>query len=111
MLKFRRYILFVLLILSSLSTAGCTAQTEAQKKLGIDSEYFAGLRMLSEGNEKIAREKFNLCIKKGYYYLKKKALESLCTFVNILEKNHAAEKLIKTYKEEDSLLIAAKQFK
>ena len=111
MLKFRRYILFVLLILISLSTAGCTAQTEAQKKLGIDSEYFAGLRMLSEGNEKIAREKFNLCIKKGSYYCAKKSLEALCTFGNIQEKNQAAEKLIKTYKEEDSLLIAAKQFK
>ena len=110
MLKFSRSIKLVLLILISLSTAGCTAQTEAQKLLGIDSEYFAGLRMLSEGNEKIAREKFNLCIKKGSYYCAKKSMEALCTFGNIQEKNKAAENLIKKYSEEDSLLIAARQF-
>lgn len=108
--KISRYIKLVLLILFSLSTAGCTAQTEAQKMLGADSDYFVGLKMLSEGKEKAAREKFNRCIKKGSYYCSKKSQEALCTFGNIQEKNKAAEKLISSFTEEDSLLIAARQF-
>lgn len=110
MIKINRLIKPVLLLLLSLSAAGCTAQTEAQKKFGADADYYIGLRFISEGNEKAAREKFNNCIKKGSYLCAKKSAEALCTFGSIQEKNTAVEKLLKKYPDDDSLLIAAKQF-
>lgn len=101
----------ILTILFSVFTfTSCPAQTPEQKKFGPDADYYIGLKLLSERNEKEARTKFNHCIKKGSYYCAKKSAEALCTFGNIQEKNQAAENLINTYKDEDSLLIAAKQF-
>lgn len=93
------------------STTGCPAESDAQKIYGSDSDYFIGLSLLSEGNEKEARSRFNNCIKKGTYYCAKRSAEALCSFGNIQEKNIAAENLIKKFPDEDSLLIAAKQFK
>ncbi len=110
MIRLHRLTKYVLLLLLTFSAAGCTAQTEAQKKFGADADYFIGLRLLADGNEKAAREKFNRCIKKGSYYCAKKSAEALCSFGNIQEKNTAAINLLKKYSEEDSLLIAAKQF-
>ena len=81
-----------------------------KKKFGPDADYFIGLKLLQENDEKGAREKFNHCIKKGSYYCAKKSAEALCTFGNIQERNVAASSLINRYKDEDSLLIAAKQF-
>lgn len=110
MMRFRRLSTYVLLLLISISAAGCNAQTEAQKKFGADAYYFMGLRLLADGNEKAARDKFNRCIRKGSYFCAKKSAETLCTFGSIQEKNEAAKKLIQRFTEEDSLLIAAKQF-
>lgn len=110
MIRLNRLTKIVLLLFLTLSTAGCTTQTEAQKKFGVDADYFIGLRFLTEGNEKEAREKFNRCIKKGSYYCAKKSAEALCTFGNIQEKNAAALNLISQFPEEDSLLIAVKQY-
>ena len=42
-------VLFLLLLFSA---AGCTAQTEVQKKFGADADYFIGLKLLQEDNEK-----------------------------------------------------------
>lgn len=100
-----------LLLFFIFSTTGCPAKTDAQKIYGSDSDYFIGLKLLSEGNEKEARTRFNNCIKKGSYYCAKRSAEALCSFGNIQEKNIAAENLIKKFPDEDSLLIAAKQFK
>jgi len=105
---FRRLSLSTLLILLLLNTS-CSAKTEGQQKFGADSDYFIGLKMLSQGNEKDARTKFNRVIKKGSYYCAKKSAEALCTFGTIQEKNQAALDLINLYPEKDSLLIAAKQ--
>ena len=88
----------------------CSAKTEGQQKFGTDSDYFIGLKMLEDGNEKDARTKFNRVIKKGTYYCAKKSAEALCTFGSLQEKNQAAQNLISLYSEKDSLLIAVKQF-
>ena len=89
MLKVNRLTKPFMLLLFSLSLAGCTAQTEAQKVFGSDADYFIGLHLLSEGDEKAAREKFNRCIKKGTYLCAKKSAEALCYFGNIQEKKGA----------------------
>ena len=95
-----------------LSAVSCKAapQPEGQKKLGDDADYFIGLRLLQEGNEKAAREKFKHCIKKGTPAVAQKSAEALCTFDNIQEKNAAAESLLKQFPGDDALLIAARQF-
>ena len=110
MTRFKRLTKYSLALLLLFSAAGCTAQTEVQKKFGADADYFIGLKLLQEDNEKAAREKFNHCIKKGSYYCAKKSAEALCTFGNIQERNVAASSLINRYTDEDSLLIAVKQF-
>jgi len=106
---FRLFVLLLVLI-TCVSSTGCSTKTEGQEKFGVDADYFAGLSLLKQGNEKDARIKFNRCIKKGSYYCAKKSAEILCTFGNIQERNQAAENLLNLYSEKDSLLIAAKQF-
>lgn len=110
MTRFKRLTKYSLALLLLFTAAGCTAQTEVQKKFGPDADYFIGLRLLQENDEKAARDKFNHCIKKGSYYCAKKSAEALCTFGNIQERNLAASNLINKYTDEDSLLIAVKQF-
>ncbi len=95
-----------------LPCTACTATTkpEGQKKFGSDADYFIGLRLLSEGNENAAREKFKRCIKKGSSRCAQRSAEALCSIGNIQEKNTAAENLLKLFPGEESLLIAARQF-
>ena len=107
--RFRQFAILII-FLAGVSSISCSTKTEGQKRFGADADYFIGLKLLSEGNEKQARLKFNKCIKKGSYYCAKKSAQALCTFGNIQEKNQAAENLIKLYPEKDSLLLAAKQF-
>lgn len=108
---FKSLVLFGALCFSVPCTS-CTAATqpEGQKKFGNDADYFIGLRLLSEGNENAAREKFRRCIKKGSPRCAERSAEALCTFGNLQEKNAAAENLIKLFPNEDALLIAARQF-
>ena len=100
-------LLFFLLPCSSCSAA---SKPETQKKFGDDADYFIGLRLLSEGNEKAAREKFKRCIKKGSPYCSQRSAEALCSFGNIQEKNAAAENLLKSFPGDEALLIASRQF-
>ena len=96
----------------SLPCTSCSAATkpESQKKFGNDADYYIGLRLLGEGNENAAREKFKRCIKKGSARCAERSAEALCTFGNLQEKNAAAENLLKLYPGENSILIAARQF-
>ena len=93
-------------------TTSCTAATkpENQKKFGNDTDYFIGLRLLGDGNENAAREKFKRCIKKGSARCAQRSAEALCTFGNLQEKNSAAENLLKLFPGEESILVAARQF-
>ncbi len=96
----------------SLPCTSCSAATkpEGQKKFGSNADYYIGLRLLGEGNENAAREKFKRCIKKGSPRCAQRSAEALCTFGNIQEKNIAAENLLKQFPGEESILIAARQF-
>ena len=92
-----------------LSTLSCSTKKPGQEKFGPDADYFIGLQMLKDGNEKGARTAFKRCVKKGSYYAAKKSAESLCSFGNLQERNLAALDLIQKYQDKDSLLIAVKQ--
>ena len=63
----RRLTIYLLASFLLLSAVSCKAapQPEGQKRFGDDAEYFIGLRLLQEGDENAAREKFKYCIKKG----------------------------------------------
>ena len=108
----RRLTVYFLATFLLLSAVSCKAapQSEGQKKFGDDADYFIGLRLLQEGNENAAREKFKYCIKKGSRLCAQRSAEALCSFGNIQEKNAAAENLIKLFPGDDTLLIAARQF-
>lgn len=109
---FRRLTIYFLTSFLLLSAVSCKAapQPEGQKRFGDDAQYFIGLRLLQEGNENAAREKFKYCIKKGSPAIAQKSAETLCTFGNIQEKNAAAENLLKLFPGNETLLIAARQF-
>ena len=96
----------------SLPCTSCSAASkpEGQKKFGPDADYYIGLRLLGEGNENAAREKFKRCIKKGSPLCAQRSAEALCTFGNIQEKNTAAENLLRLFPCEEAVLIAARQF-
>ena len=109
---FRRLTSWFLASFLLLSAVSCKAKTqsEGQKKFGNDADYFIGLRLLQEGNENAAREKFKYCIKKGSSACAQKSAEALCSIGNIQEKNAAAESLLQLFPGDESLLIAARQF-
>ena len=108
----RRLTIYCLASFLLLSAVSCKAasQPEGQKRFGDDADYFIGLRLLQEGNENAAREKFKYCIKKGSPAIAQKSAEALCTFGNIQEKNAAAENLLKLFPGDQAILIAARQF-
>ena len=108
----RRLTVYFLASFLLLSAMSCKAapQSEGQKKFGDDADYFIGLKLLREGNENAAREKFKRCIKKGTPACAQKSAEALCTFGNIQEKNAAAENLLNLFPGDETLLIAARLF-
>ena len=108
----RRLTVYFLASFLLLNVVSCKAapQSEGQKKFGNDADYFIGLKLLQEGNENAAREKFKRCIKKGTPTCAQKSAEALCTFGNIQEKNAAAENLLNLFPGDETLLIAARQF-
>ena len=110
--RFRRLISCFLATSLLLSAVSCKAAAvpEGQKKFGSDADYFIGLRLLQEGNENAAREKFKHCIKRGTPRCAQKSAEVLCTFGNIQEKNAAAEALLKLFPGDEAILIASRQF-
>ena len=108
----RRLTIYLLASFLLLSAVSCKAAPtpEGQKKFGDDAEYFIGLRLLQEGDENAAREKFKYCIKKGTPVIAQKSAEALCSIGNIQEKNSAAENLLKQFPGDEAILIAARQF-
>ncbi len=110
--KFRHLTSSFLVSFFLLSALSCKAAAlpEGQKKFGDDADYFIGLRLLQEGNEKAARDKFKHCIKKGSSRCAQKSAEALCTIGSIQDKNEAAVNLLKRFPGDESLLIAARQF-
>lgn len=108
----RRLTVYFLVSFLLISAVSCKAapQPESQKKFGDDADYFIGLKVLQEGNENAAREKFKHCIKKGTPAVAQKSAEVLCTLGNIQEKNAAAENLLNLFPGDEALLIAARQF-
>lgn len=79
-------------------------------KIDYNAEYFIGLQKLAEGKEDEARTKFVTCLKKGSGLNAKKSAQILTTMGNIQEKNKACKELLKLYDDEESKLIAVKQF-
>lgn len=98
-----------LVLMLVFSLTACPGQTQEQLRFGADADYFVGLKLLEQKNEKEARLKFNHCIKKGTFYCARKSAQALCTFGNLQEKNEAALALVQQYNDDESLLIAARQ--
>ena len=93
----------------------CKAQSELQQKFGNDCDYFFAIRLLLEGKESEARQKFVNCIRKGSYYAAERSAEALCKLGTIQEKNAAAEKLLELYGnnvdfKNDVLFLALREF-
>lgn len=94
-----------------LQTIGCSSQNENVKKFGVNANYFLGLKLLEQNNEKEAALKFNKCIKKSDKLFAKKSAQQLCTFGTISEKNSAAIYLAENFfDDKQSLLIALQHF-
>lgn len=100
----------VFLLVFFLTFSGCSAKTPAQKSLGADADYFIGLKLLEEGKQKEAINKFSHCVKKGTYYCAKESAIKLCGFGSLQEKNEACMRLVEKFPEEDTILIAVRQF-
>ena len=91
--------------LSITALVSCAQNSEAHEKFGDDTEYFVGLRLLSEGEKDQAITKLKKCSKNGTYYCARRSAETLCTIGNVQENINNAKKLYETYKDSDSLLI------
>lgn len=103
-------LLLLNLVLTALLTLSCSAKTPAQEKLGADSDYFAGLTLLREGNQKEAINKFRRCVKKGTYYCARASAAKLCEFGSLQEKNEACINLLEKFNDSENLLLASKHF-
>lgn len=107
-----KHLITFLVLLFSMFFSSCTdisIKGEGQKKFGVDSNYFIGLKLLQEGNESEAAQKFNICIKKGSYYCAMKSAQNLCTLGSVQDKNAACLKLLKDFPEPENILLAVRQ--
>lgn len=109
MIKIKKKLLFYTIPLTAFICLFLTA-CPTNDKLGADTDYFIGLQMLSDGNEKEAKFKFNNCIKKGTYYCAKESAKQLALLGNLQEKNEAASFLYNNFPALDTLLILARQY-
>ena len=94
--RFRLTLIFIAVLFCT----GCPSfenTPNPQAEFGADADYFMGLRLLEEGDENAAREKFRFCMKKGSQRCAQKSAEALCSIGNIQEKNAAAENLLKLF--------------
>lgn len=108
--RFTKNFAFVFLTVFFLIFSACSAKTAAQKELGADADYFMGLKLLEEGKQKEAINKFNHCVKKGTYYCAKQSAIKLCEFGSLQDKNEACLRLVSKFPEQDTLLLAVRQF-
>lgn len=101
-------------IIFSLLVSSCAAkevQTNALYEMfGDDKDYFLGLQLLDQENEKQAIQKFENCMKNGTYFCAKRSAELLTTLGSIQDQNEACQALVDMFPDEESYLIAAKQF-
>ena len=96
------------LCLSVMTLASCANNTQAHEKFGYDTEYFIGLKLVSEGDLKSAATKLKKCAKKGSYYCARRSYETLCGIGNVQENINNAKKLHEQYHDSDSLLLLLK---
>lgn len=110
MKPFKHACFYLLIITLSFQLSGCFSKTEGQSRFGKDSDYYIGLKLLNEGDQKAAQAKFRRCSKKGSYYCSLKSAQKLCTFGSVAEKSAACENLLKKTDDPESLLIIVKHF-
>lgn len=89
------------------SCFGCKKKADSDY---YDSFYYIGLQKLAENKENEARTKFMQCTKKGSHYCARESAIMLTTFGSVQEKNKACLELVAAFDDEDSRLIAARQF-
>ena len=89
------------------SCFGCKKKADSDY---YDSFYYIGLQKLAENKENEARTKFLQCTKKGSHYCARESAIMLTTFGSVQEKNKACLELVAAFDDEDSKLIAARQF-
>ena len=91
--------------LLSLSFTSCAKNSVAHEKFGDDTEYFVGLKLLSEGDIKSATTKLKKASKNGTYYCARRSAETLCSIGNVQQNIENAKKLHEKYHDSDSLII------
>ena len=101
--------IFFILFISSCSASEPQVNSP-QEVFGPDTDYFLGLQLLNDEKENQARQKFQSCMKNGTYFCAKKSAEYLTTMGSLQEKIKACQNLIDMFPDEESYLIAAKQF-
>lgn len=104
--------LITLLLVFSVVFSGCgeTVNHSLYKVPKNDRYYYQALRNQREKNLLEARRLFALSAKKSSSYIARRSAENLTELGNIRERLEACEQLVKKYKDEEALLIAAKQF-
>lgn len=99
----------IILLILSVCFLSCSAYSAEQRKFGADADYFAGLKMLKEGNKNGAIAKFKNCVKKGSFYCAKKSAIELCRNGTVQERNDAALFIVEKFSDSDSLLASVSQ--
>ncbi|MCQ2592747.1 MAG: lytic transglycosylase domain-containing protein [Treponema sp.] len=108
--KIRLYLFsLIFLILTPISSCG----KDKTEGFGVDADYFLGMQLLSQGNEKEATKKLQNCAKNGSLYCAQKSCELLLNLQSIseIEKNKLCTNLQKKYPDTASTLIAAKYYR
>lgn len=109
----KNHILSSLFIVFAFCLSSCNAvESKIQSELpfGADTDYFLGLQLLDNGKINQAKQKFSSCMKNGSYFCAKKSAEELTKIGDLQQKNKACENLLELFPDEDSILIAARQF-
>ena len=77
----------------------------------VDStSYYVALRRQSEGNMAEAKRLFLKTAKNGSSFVSRLCLEELTAFGNVKERLQACENLVNSFKDENSMMIAVRQY-
>ncbi len=103
----KKEILFTLVLCAGFCLCSCVNSKSEFKN---DSPYYVGLVKLKDGKYPEAKRHFAKALKKGSSYVRRRSAEELTKIGNLQERLEACENLLKLYADEDSVLLAIRQY-
>lgn len=99
--KCKKYVYSICFLLIFFQFFGCSQQNENIKKFGENANYFMGLKMLEQGQEKEAKAKFYRVLKKGDVLFAQRSARKLCEISPFSERQKIVDIILEKFSDDD----------